>query len=103
MYSQLYAHPSVEAITWWDMQDGNWLNAPSGLIRRDFSEKPAYKKLKELINKEWGFQKQDIITDSQGILKIHGPEGEYLINFPDKKEKIINLNKLQKSIKIIDI
>lgn len=103
MYSQLYAHPSVEAIIWWDMKDGNWLNAPSGLIRRDLSEKPAYKKLKQLIYKEWGFQKQDITIDSQGNLKIRGPEGEYQIYLPDKKEIIIHLDKLQKNIQITEI
>lgn len=103
MYSQLYAHPSVEAIIWWDMKDGNWLNAPSGLIRRDLSEKPSYKKIKKFIHEQWGFQKQDINIDSQGNLKIHGPEGEYQIYLPDNKEKIIQLNKSQKSIQITEI
>ncbi|MDO9122377.1 MAG: endo-1,4-beta-xylanase, partial [Anaerolineaceae bacterium] len=28
-YETLFAHPLVEGITWWDLQDGNWLNAPA--------------------------------------------------------------------------
>ena len=31
----LVAAPPVAAITWWDIEDGGWLNAPSGFLRRD--------------------------------------------------------------------
>src|SRR5690606_3235023 len=41
-YKTLLAHPLVESITWWDISDGAWLNAPAGLLRRDLSPKPAY-------------------------------------------------------------
>ena len=34
-YKTLLAHPSVEAITWWDFSDGGWLKAPAGLVRID--------------------------------------------------------------------
>ena len=34
-YKCLLANPKVEAITWWDMTDGHWLHAPSGLLRAD--------------------------------------------------------------------
>ena len=50
MYSVLFAHPLVQAITTWDFNDGCWLRAPSGLVREDNSPKPAYEALKRLIH-----------------------------------------------------
>ena len=38
MYSILFAHPMVDAITTWDFNDGCWLKAPSGFVREDNSE-----------------------------------------------------------------
>ena len=29
----LVAHPSVASVTWWGIQDGGWLKAPSGFLR----------------------------------------------------------------------
>ena len=52
-YKTLFAHPLVEGITWWDLLDGQWLKAPSGLIRQDCSPKPAYEELRKLIKEEW--------------------------------------------------
>jgi len=79
MYTQLYQHPQVESIVWWDFNDGNWLNAPSGLLRRDGSPKPAYHRLKELIHTEWGFPRQTVKVDSEGKLRFSGPEGAYRV------------------------
>ena len=52
-YKTLFAHPLVEGITWWDMSDGGWLNAPAGLIRRMDTSKPAYDELLKLVKGEW--------------------------------------------------
>ncbi len=53
-YTILFSHPAVRAITWWDFSDANaWLGAPSGLVRRDMSPKPAYTRLKALIHTKW--------------------------------------------------
>ena len=53
-YSVLFSHPSVESITWWDFSDKNaWMGAPSGLLRKDMSRKPAYDRLKSLIKGKW--------------------------------------------------
>lgn len=52
-YRTVFAHPLTEAMIWWDLRDGNWLNAPAGLIRRDMSPKPAYRRLREMIKKEF--------------------------------------------------
>ena len=45
-YTALFAHPAVQAITWWDFSDlGAWLGAPAGWLRRDMSPKPVYDRL----------------------------------------------------------
>jgi len=40
-YKTLLSRPSVQAITWWDLSDGGWLNAPTGLLHKDHTCKPA--------------------------------------------------------------
>jgi len=44
-YKTLFAHPLVKSITWWDFVDGKWLGAPSGLLRKDMTAKPAFDEL----------------------------------------------------------
>ncbi|MGC9468242.1 MAG: endo-1,4-beta-xylanase, partial [Anaerolineae bacterium] len=79
MYSTIYARPEVEAIVWWDFIDGGWLNAPSGLLRRDLTPKPAYTRLKELIHGDWWFQEQTIPVGPDSAVVLTGPEGDYEI------------------------
>lgn len=76
MYSFLFEHPLVEAITGWDFADGAWLGAPSGVIRKDNSVKPSYETLMRLIKKDWT---TDIIlkTDSEGYAEFTGFKGLY--------------------------
>lgn len=76
-YKTLLAHPLVEAITWWDITDGAWLNAPSGLLRRDLSPKPAYEALLNLIKGEWWLSPTDMITDERGQVAFTGFLGDY--------------------------
>jgi len=86
-YTQLYAHPLVESIVWWDLEDGNWLNAPGGLVRKDLSPKPAYHRLQNLIQEEWGFPPR-VITPQAGRLEFTGPEGEYEIRIGEKTWRV---------------
>ena len=76
MYSVLFAHPLVEAITTWDFTDGCWLHAPSGVLREDNSIKPAYEALMNLIHGEWE-TRLDLVTDSEGRLDFSGFKGNY--------------------------
>ncbi len=78
MYRFLFAHPSVEAITGWDFTDGAWLGAPSGVLRKDNSEKPSYHMLKDLIHKEW-HTAEKIHTDENGIAALTGFKGTYTL------------------------
>jgi GH35 family endo-1,4-beta-xylanase len=76
-YTTLFAHPLVEGITWWDMSDGGWLNAPAGLLRTDGSSKPAYEELAKLIKGEWWTGPRRLQTDENGILQFSGFLGDY--------------------------
>ena len=76
MYRILFSHPLVEAITGWDFADGAWLNAPSGVIRKDGSRKPAYDMLKKLIKEEWHTE-YELQTDENGFAEVSGFKGEY--------------------------
>ena len=78
MYSVLFAHPLVEAITTWDFNDGCWLKAPSGFVREDNSEKPSYHALKELIHGDWETH-EELVTDGEGYVSFAGFKGDYTI------------------------
>lgn len=86
-YKTLFAHPLVESITWWNFVDGGWLDAPSGLIRKDNSSKPAYEELKKLIKQEWWTAPVKAATDENGTVSFEGFLGEYDIDCGDKKVK----------------
>lgn len=83
MYRILFAHPEVEAITGWDFADGAWLNAPSGVIRRDNSVKPVYERLMHLIKEEW-WTDREICTDENGFAEAEGFKGDYLLEMPGR-------------------
>ena len=78
MYSVLFAHPLVEAITTWDFNDGCWLKAPSGFVHEDNSEKPSYHALNRLIHEDWETH-ESLVTDDQGSILLQGFKGEYVL------------------------
>ena len=76
-YTTLFAHPLVEGITWWDMSDGGWLNAPAGMIRKDGSSKPAYDELLKRLKGEWWVSPTKLTTDNDGKIQFTGCFGNY--------------------------
>ncbi len=84
MYEILFAHPLVKAVSNWDLCDGAWLGAPSGVIRKDNTPKPAYKMLDDLINNKWHTSVVSK-TDDNGFVYIEGYKGTYDITVSDKK------------------
>jgi endo-1,4-beta-xylanase len=80
-YETLFAHPLVEAITWWDISDGGWLNAPAGLLRRDGSGKPAYFELLKRIKGEWWTASLRLVTDQDGKARFCGFLGDYELTY----------------------
>ena len=87
MYRNLFEnHPLVTAITNWDFGDGAWLNAPSGVIRKDHTLKPAYHRLHKLIKEEW-HTRLDCKTDANGMIEIQGFKGTYEVFRQDDASK----------------
>jgi GH35 family endo-1,4-beta-xylanase len=76
-YRTLVSHPAVDAITWWGIDDGGWLNAPTGLVRTDGSTKPAYEALAALIKGDWWLAPASMVTDEAGNIAVSGFLGEY--------------------------
>ncbi|MDF2650619.1 MAG: 1,4-beta-xylanase [Paenibacillus sp.] len=77
MYTILFKHPLVEAVTTWNFSDeGAWLGAPAGLVRKDNSPKPAYESLKRLIKGDWSTHVTGK-TDENGFVSFDGFLGEY--------------------------
>ena len=83
MYVRLFEEPLVEAITGWDFADGAWLNAPSGIIRKDNSLKPVYHVLKDYINNKW-HTTAVLVTDENGYVDHEGYRGEYTVSSGEK-------------------
>lgn len=79
MYGELFRHPLVEAVTAWSFRDGGWLGAPSGLLRKDDSCKPAYFALLEKIKGDW-WTTEDVVTDENGEVRFSGFMGEYEVS-----------------------
>ncbi|WP_308287514.1 endo-1,4-beta-xylanase [Cryobacterium sp. 1639] len=80
-YRTVVSHPAVESLTYWGITDhGAWLGAPSGLIRRDGSKKPAYDALQALVRGEWWHPETRMTTDADGVVPVRGFAGQYRIS-----------------------
>jgi len=76
-YEQLLENPWVQSITWWSFMDGLWLGAPSGLVSKDNTAKPAYKALHDRIKGQWWVNDQIYTTDANGNITVEGWKGVY--------------------------
>ncbi len=84
-YTLLFSHPSLRAITWWDLSDRDaWLGAPAGLLRKDMTPKPAYDRLMTLIHKTWW---TDTVAraDTKGSFTVRAFYGDYRITVTDSR------------------
>lgn len=99
MTVRLFEEPLVEAITGWDFADGAWLNAPSGIIRRDNTLKPSYFKLKELAHERWDTNEK-LMTDAQGSAALTGYRGRYTVKVGDKTGSFV-LDKNSNEITVV--
>jgi len=100
-YQTLFAHPLVDSITWWDLSDGGWLNAPGGLLRKDGSSKPAYDELLKLIKGEWWVAPTRLSTDGEGHLRFNGFPGEYEVSYGKESSSIRLENGGSQEVEII--
>jgi len=88
IYTLLFSHPAVEAITWWDFSDHHaWRRAPAGLLRADMTPKPAYERLLKLVKQKW-WTKQTLQSDNTGTAPFRGFLGDYtvVVTVDGKKE-----------------
>lgn len=76
MYTILFEHPLVQAITTWDFTDDCWLHAPSGFLHVDNTEKPSYHALRKLIHEDWSTN-VTLQTDEDGRVNLEGFKGNY--------------------------
>ena len=87
-YRTLFSRKLVQGLTWWDLIDGEWLKAPSGLIRADCSPKPAYEALINLIKGEWWGKKTTLVADGAGTVRFSAFAGSYEIAVDGKKTRV---------------
>lgn len=79
-YRSLAGHPAVHSITYWGLTDeGAWLGAPAGLVRRDATPKPAYERLRSLISGQWWVAPTVLRTDDLGRVTVTGWPGRYAV------------------------
>jgi len=87
LYRIWFSHPNNSQIIWWNLVDGTAAYAPigsnegenfwkAGLLNYDFSHKPAYDVMKNLIHNEWTTN-TTLNYHSEGINKFHGFYGDY--------------------------
>lgn len=89
LYKLWFSQPQVKAIVWWNLHDGPaWKDEgelKGGLLREDFSKKPAYQILDELINNQW---MTDVKLSGSSQYKFKGFYGNYDLNIKYKGEEI---------------
>lgn len=86
-YTLLFSHPAVQGIGWWNFVDGDWDRNPGGLLRADLSPKPAYERLRHLIQEKWHTQAAGK-TDRTGAVAMRGFGGHYKITVQTAKGPI---------------
>ncbi len=98
VYRMWFSHESVEAITYWNLIDGYAAFAKpgdmtkgeniyyGGLLRYDFSPKPAYFALKELFQKDYHTE-CDGKTDAKGNYSFRGFYGDYRVELEKNGRK----------------
>ena len=84
-YKTLLSHPSVEAITYWDIADDGWLHAPSGFVRADYSPKPSYHAMASLIKGAWWLAPTELVTDAEGRVRFKAWLGDYEVRVDGTK------------------
>lgn len=73
-----FSHSKVEAITLWAMWDGRTWLKQGGIIREDWTPKPAYQALDDLINNKWKTRFESR-SDTNGEVRFRGFHGDYRV------------------------
>jgi len=98
-YRLWFSHPRVEAISWWNLVDGTAHKGEdkwhAGILRNDFSPKPAHEALDRLINRDW---KTVLETNStaRGEVEFRGFHGEYTVTAQSRGKTVKQTFRLKK-------
>lgn len=108
LYSIWFSHPNVEQIIYWNLVDGYahlWDPDPKkikasqgnmtlgenyyygGLLRFDLSPKPAYFRIKDLLQKKWHTE-TELVTDENGNSVFRGFYGDYCATVEFNRQKV---------------
>ncbi|MEI6075727.1 MAG: endo-1,4-beta-xylanase [Verrucomicrobiota bacterium] len=81
-YRLWFSHPRVEAISWWNLVEGTAVKGEdkwnAGLVRRDFSPKPVFTALDQLINHDWKTKFETNCVANGGV-SFRGFHGDYTV------------------------
>ncbi|MGO1388948.1 endo-1,4-beta-xylanase [Brachybacterium alimentarium] len=88
-YRTVLAHPAVESLTYWGLDDASaWLGAPAGLVRRDGTPKPSYHALQELVREQWWVHRDEHRADEHGVVRLEGFAGDYRVQLDGQSQEI---------------
>lgn len=88
LYRIWFSHPAMEGVVYWNLVDGYAAAAHAGdmtagenyyhggLVRHDFTPKPAYEMLRQLFQEEWHTE-MTVETDELGQATFQGFTGSY--------------------------
>lgn len=98
-YRLWFSHPRIEAITWWNLVDGTAAKGEdkwkAGFVRKDFSPKPAFDALDQLINHDWKTVLQTNST-ARGEVAFRGFHGEYTVTVQSGGKTVTQTFRLKK-------
>ena len=98
IYRMWFSHAAVDGIIYWNLVDGFGYNAKpgdmtagenyyyGGLLRYDFTPKPAYKMIRDLFEKEW--RTKLTLHTASGSLSFKGFYGQYDLEITVKGKRI---------------
>ncbi|MBQ5590183.1 MAG: endo-1,4-beta-xylanase [Clostridia bacterium] len=114
LYKLWFSMEKVKSIVWWNLVDGTAVkkaNADAafdenyfggGLLKNDFTKKPAFETLENLIKNEW-HTKETVVTNNKGYASFTGFNGEYDIVINKGKDSVKRTIKVSKDNPIIVI
>ena len=97
LFKLWFGRKHVDSIVWWNLADNTAFGDEnlfhSGLIRNDCSEKPVYRVLDELINKEW---RTNLTAEANGSFSFMGFYGDYEVEATHEGKTVTKTVRLYK-------
>lgn len=81
LYKTAFAHPSLEAVIYWELWEGAAWMEGAPLVKANWEPKPAYTRQAALVNDEWHTRGAST-TDATGTIAFAGFFGNYSLSVP---------------------